>query len=229
MRYLGGKSRIASKLALAINEVRTGILYEPFCGGLSATVALKPEYASDLHRPLINTLLAFRGGWLPPEHISEDEYKAAKLLPPEDPLHGFCGFALSFGGKWYGGYAREGKRGERNFSRDGIRSIQRKLAAISDTYLTCHDYRETPASPGDTIYCDPPYRGTTRFSGTEAFDHDTFWAWCRDKAACGINVLVSEYTAPDDVSVLKEFPSRIDLQTSDSRSPLTTEKLFWVR
>jgi len=61
MRYCGGKSRIAGWLAEQIAPFRAGRrLVEPFCGGLSATVALQPQLASDASVPLIHLIRACR-------------------------------------------------------------------------------------------------------------------------------------------------------------------------
>jgi len=61
MRYLGGKFRIAKKLAPIILELAKGrTLIEPFCGGLSMTEQLHPVYASDASVPLISLIQAVR-------------------------------------------------------------------------------------------------------------------------------------------------------------------------
>lgn len=58
MQYLGGKSRIAKHLAAEIDRVRKPgeWIWEPFCGGLSMTVALSkngPVWATDANPALI--------------------------------------------------------------------------------------------------------------------------------------------------------------------------------
>ena len=61
MRYLGGKFRIAKKLAPIILELAKGrTLIETFCGGLSMTEQLRTVYASDASVPLISLIQAVR-------------------------------------------------------------------------------------------------------------------------------------------------------------------------
>ena len=46
------------------------------------------------------------------------------------------------------------------------------------------------------IYCDPPYRDTTKYA-TSYFDYDKFYAWCKEMTKTNI-VLISEYWMPED-------------------------------
>ena len=60
------------------------------------------------------------------------------------------------------------------------------------------------ASPGWAIYADPPYANTTGYKGVGAFDHTAFWRRCREWQAAGVDVFVSEYSAPPDVPAVVE-------------------------
>ena len=52
-----------------------------------------------------------QSGWTPPDVITKEEYKYIREHKDENPaLTGFVGFGCSFGGKWFGGLARN-KRG----------------------------------------------------------------------------------------------------------------------
>ena len=71
--------------------------------------------ANDVHKELIHMWNALRGGWTPPEYISESEYKNVKENKDKYPSYyvGYVGFHSTFGGKYFGGYAR-------SFKSDGI-------------------------------------------------------------------------------------------------------------
>ena len=47
-----------------------------------------------------------------PFQLMEEEYKNLKTSEPS-ALRGFVGYFLSFGGKWFGGYAPKYQRGDR--------------------------------------------------------------------------------------------------------------------
>lgn len=86
MQYLGGKSKIAKWLCAAIAPVRRGReFWEPFCGGLSVSVALSesgPGLVSDANHALIALYRAVAAGWDPPSTVSEDDYKRARARYP---------------------------------------------------------------------------------------------------------------------------------------------------
>ena len=61
-------------------------------------------------------LNAVKHGYDLPESVSEQEYKYIREHKDDDPaLAGFVGFGCSFGGKWFGGYARD-NRTSRNYA-----------------------------------------------------------------------------------------------------------------
>jgi len=221
MYYLGGKHRIAKLLAAEIIPRVQGRLFEPFHGGMSSTVALQPTYASDCFEPLTRLVSALRAGWEPPDFVTEETYNSVRGAGT--PLESFAGFCCSFGGKWFGGYARGKKR---NYAMDGKRSLAKKIAATRNVKFTHRDYFWTPARFGDTIYCDPPYAGTTKYKGTKDFDHAVFWDWCNWQASRGVLVFVSEFSGPPWY-VLREFKSKSDMHTI-KREQCTIEKLFML-
>lgn len=199
MQYLGGKHRIAKELARIIAP--RGPWLEPFCGGQHMSVALAeyaPGVSGDVNAVLISLYRAVRAGWQPPETVSRETYASARVLPDSDPLKAFAGFGCSFGAKFFGGYA---PRSDRNYAAQARRALLRDAAALAAArvHLTCASFFDYSIQDCvDVLYCDPPYRGTTGYS-TGAFDHDAFWSRCREWAAAGVRVYVSEYTAPGDM------------------------------
>lgn len=206
MQYLGGKSRIAKHLAAEIDKVRKPgeWIWEPFCGGLSMTVALSkngPVWATDANPALIALYQAVRDGWDPPTEVSRETYQAAKALPDSNPLKAFCGFGCSFGGKWFGGYGKgtwgaTGKARNRwytqcEMSRNALIRQSQQVASVD-----CVDFLSVVPRPTRMrLYCDPPYRGTTAYAALPPFNSDVFVSriigWSRFT-----DVWVSEYDFP---------------------------------
>ena len=198
MQYLGGKAKLAKEITRVIlaREAERSILIEPFCGGCSITEQLAPHFActlaSDAHPDLVMMWDAVRQGWLPPEELPEETYRALRSAAP-CPLRGFAGFACSFSGKWFGGYARC-NRGD-DYTAAGRNSLKRKAPVLQSCVLTCHEYDCAPIIPGAVMYLDPPYASTTGYS--VEFNSAKFWQWAGRCRAAGARVYVSEYEAPD--------------------------------
>jgi len=226
MRYIGGKHRIAKLLAGSIlPHVRDRRLIEPFCGGMSATVALQPQFVSDACSPLIRLINSVRGGWEPPAEVSEQMYQEALGGDHNNPLTFFILQGNSYGGKWRGGYARDARR---NATGDSTRALIRKVGATMSTIFTNACYWDWTPGPGDVFYCDPPYRGVTNGYATGPFDSDAFWDWVRDGAQRGALMFVSEFQGPDWATVHVEYPSRTDLRKREGGEQKTVEKLYIV-
>lgn len=196
MQYLGGKSRISKRLAEVIDSVRHPgqWVWDAFCGGLSMSVALSkkgPVWSTDACVPLISLYQAVQSGWEPPTEVSLEEYRAAKALPDTDPMKAFCGFGCSFGGKWFGGYARGGNR---SYALTSGNVVKRQLAECGA--LACVDFMSVQPQACDVIlYLDPPYAGTTGYDGAPPFNSSAFvqrvQEWSRFT-----HVFVSEYSFP---------------------------------
>src|SRR5688572_3668904 len=196
MRYPGGKTRAIAGIVSAIKASGAeGPFWEPFCGGLGASPGLVAEFGpglhSDVNAALIALYRAVGDGWQPPERVSEAEYVAARSLPDTNPMKAFCAVAGSFGGKWFGGYARgEG----RNFFAEGRRALLRDVPQLSRPFVA--SFLAAPIVDGlGFLYCDPPYAGTLPYRGAPPFDSAAFWARAEQwSAVCP--VFVSEYAAP---------------------------------
>jgi len=228
MQYLGGKHRIATMLAAYLESRRHGRLFvEPFCGGLSVTAAMTgPRVAVDAHAGLLVLYDAWRGGWRPPERVTEARYDELRRNQDlRDPLTTFAGFGLSFGGKWFGGFAR-GAAG-RNYQENATRSLNKKIARCQDVLFGCADYRRLRPTSEHLVYCDPPYESTTSYSGVDRFNHAEFWATVRSWARAGVTVLVSEYQAPADFTLVWEVLRNLAMQSTQAR--VRAERLFEYR
>jgi DNA adenine methylase len=130
--------------------------------------------ASDACVPLVNMWRAARAGWVPPTELSKEAWQAAKQLPDTDPLKAFAGFACSFRGLWFSGYAG-GYVGP--VSRHGAVAASEVIVrdAPAPFDVICIDFlAQQPRQLGWLIYCDPPYAGTSGYIATAAFDSAAF-------------------------------------------------------
>ena len=230
MQYFGGKFKIAKQVAEIINANLIGpapVYYEPFCGALNITQYIKPEalrIASDYNEALIVLLKAVQAGWLPPEHVSEEDYRALKQQAENTPLKAFAGFACSFGAKYFGGYARNTRRGGDNFAARGRRTLLKKFGALKGVTFWHQNFMNLNPLPGAVIYCDPPYANTTGYT-TGAFDSAAFWEKVRSLSATNL-VIVSEYVAPADFTEVAAFNTDLSIRGANGVRAKRVEKLF---
>lgn len=231
MRYLGGKSRTANQIAGYIHTILepNQTYYEPFCGACWVTSRVRANrmYASDANSQLIAMWQALQNGWIPPTHISEDEYNAAKNGKYADQPHleAFIGFGCSFGGKWFGGYARDNRN--RNYAFCASNALRDKLLSMYSVNYMSHSYNgELPPHDNMLIYCDPPYSNTTGYGAVGDFDSAAFWRWAQDMTLDGHTVVVSEYTAPAGWSCVVEMPTNTEIRTADNGRENRIERLF---
>lgn len=228
MRYLGGKSRLAKKFAPILDAAlleRDGNFVEPFVGGFNIIPALsrvREALCCDIHEGLIGMYQALQNGWEPPENISEEEYQVAKERRATDPRSVFMSFASSYGGKEWGGYARgEG----RNWTDESRRSLLHKATHFEGVEFRSFRFEDLPKTAPAVYYCDPPYRGTTKYK-TGNFCHETFDLWCENRVAVGHIVFVSEFDAPSHWSAVWEHVRRETTAKHNRRS--VTDRLYRV-
>lgn len=248
MQYQGGKSRIAKNIARAIYEVsrrkvtdsggycddNTSCIHggdcsfvSLFCG--SCAVESKMQgfsrvICNDKHKYLISLFRGVQSGYDLPESISEEQYRAIRNDKDVDPiLTGFVGFGCSFGGKWFGGYARN-KNGT-NYALQSKKSLLRDMATLKTAEFICSDYRNVPIPYGAVVYADPPYNNTTGYGG-EKFDTEEFWRYMRLIAQTHHQVFISELQAPKDFICIWEKPFTRTLDRNKDNQFRVTEKLF---
>ena len=224
MQYLGGKSRIAKQISKILNENKRETFVSLFCGACSieSLVEIENKILNDQHSYLIAMLQDLQNGRLFPEEITEDQYRQIKDKLDEDKgLSGFVGFGCSFGGKWWGGYARQ-KKGL-NYALTAKRSLSKKLDGIKSAKIYNRDYRSVEVPDNSLVYCDPPYKGTTAYSNSKEFDHEEFWNYCRELSKNNL-VFISEISAPEDFIAVwsKDFTRNLDASVVFT----SVEKLF---
>ena len=222
MRYFGGKARLAKPISSFLKSERaSGQLYvEPFLGAGSVFSLMEgPKQGSDTVVDLIEMWQALQDGWIPPKDVSKEEYIAARegLITGAD--RAFIGFGCSFGGKWFGGYAKT--KDNRNYATNAHNSLMKKVPTIQEAEFSVDNFFDLDCS-NCLVYCDPPYSGTTKPGTRTSFDVPKFWDKVRDLSLTNV-VFVSEYEAPEDFAVVREKEVRLDMQTTDNKR---VERLF---
>lgn len=230
---MGSKNRIAKYLLpIILKNRKEGQWYvEPFVGGANMIDKVDGNrIGADSNEYLIEALLLIRDNPESiPNIITEDMYKQLQKAKSVNGITGFTAFAMSFGGKFFGGYRRD-KAGTKgclaNMETQTRRSkkaaiLQSKL--LEGVYLYKRAYNELQIPPNSIIYCDPPYRGTTKYK--DQLDYNHFYQWCRDKKAEGHIIFISEYDMPDVFTCVWQ-KEQVSSLTADTGSKRAIEKLF---
>jgi len=232
MKYMGSKNRHAKEiLEIVLKDRHPNQWYvEPFVGGANVIDKVTgPRIGNDSHYYLIELLKAVQNGWEPPDEVTELTYSTFRTLypnvsigHPDAAMIGYIGFALSYGGKWFGGYRRD-KIGKRNYSLEAKRNLLKQAPNLQGITFVHGDYTDLVIPDGSIVYCDPPYSGTTPYNDT-AWDVEDFWNWVR-KISLKNQVFTSEYNAPEDFECIwsKEVNNTLVKDTGSKRG---TEKLF---
>lgn len=239
MRYVGSKNKLSKELAPIIqkyidkNNIHTYI--EPFVGGANMIdkIVCKKRYGFDLHKQLI-ALLKYTQTNLNdiPDKILEEEYKKVKNNKDEydDWYLGLVGFCASFGAKYFGGYARDSKNDNSGkWSSGAIKNLKKQALNIKDVEFKCCSFLKINPDKvkNAVIYCDPPYRGTTKYK-TEDFPYENFYQWCKNISKNNI-VLISEYNMPDDFKCIWQHETKVLLDSNKSKNDdgnIRIEKLY---
>lgn len=228
---MGSKARIAKHiLPIILKDRKPDQWYvEPFVGGANAIDKVAGNrIGADSNKYLIAMLqhCEVQLSHDLPSRIYEEDYNHVKNNKDlySDFVVGHIGFNASFGGKWFGGYARPRKLS--GYDRDlicGKNSLIKKMNAVRGVKFIHSNYQDLEIPPNSIIYCDPPYEGTTGYK--DKFNHAEFWQWCRDKAKEGHQVFISEYNAPDDFICVWQQELNVSV-AKNGKHKRAIEKLF---
>ena len=238
MRYLGGKNKLSKELVPIIqryiNEDTKGYL-EPFVGGANIIdkIECDNKIGCDIHKELIALLNKAKDDVDDiPDYILEDEYKKVKNNKENYPdwYVGLVGFCASFGARYFEGYARDSKNDNTGkWSAGAIRSLKKQAPNLKGIEFYNCSFLDLPKDKINNcvIYCDPPYRGTTKYK-TEEFPYEEFYQWCRDMSKNN-TVLISEYNMPEDFTCIWEKETKVNFdsnRTSNDDKNKRIEKLY---
>lgn len=240
MQYMGSKNRLAKDLIPIIqsfiNEETKGYI-EPFVGGANVIdkISHHNKIGCDINIHLIELLKHVQKNTKDiPDFILKEHYDEVKNNKDKYELwyQGLIGFC-SFGNKLWGGYAKNsildisGERTKSYFS--NLKKQSPNLKGINFLNISFINLPKEKIK-NCVIYCDPPYRDTTKYK-TEEFPYDEFYDWCREMSKNNI-ILVSEYNMPEDFECIweKEHKTMVDSnkKTGDENN-IRIEKLFRLR
>ena len=235
MKYMGSKARHAKELLpIILKDHKPNMWYvEPFVGGANMIDKVPADIAPkrigcDSNKYLIAMWQAAQQGELTYDYVDPELYADVRENK-DDYQDGFVGWVAhccSYNGKWFGGFAgklvtKEGNT--RNYQDEAARAVQKQVALLGETVFKHKSVFDLSFPKPCTIYCDPPYAGTTKYK--DEFDHDKFYDWCRERKKEGHNIFVSEYWMPDDFVCVweKQVNSSLDKDTGSKKA---VERLY---
>lgn len=204
MVYQGSKNKISKYiLPILYKSLHDKDKYlEPFVGGCNIIdkIECDKKIGLDIHPQLIDLLIYCQNPEnILPTTISNDEYE--KVANNRDNYEswyvGLVGFCASFGGSFFNGYARTK---DRDIPAERIRNLQKQRSKLKGVNFFCESFLQIPTTIKNfTIYCDPPYINTKKYSND--FNYELFYSWCRELSKNN-NLFISEYTMPSDFKVV---------------------------
>lgn len=166
-------------------------------------------YAYDGSPDMILLWKSVKGNRFKKPEMNKNIWLTLKHSKPS-ALRAYAGFALSFGGQYFEGYAP--KYDNKNSDPDAYyndmayRSIIKRRSNLQHIELEHRDYKNHPKmieKGGYIIYCDPPYSKSThigRFGSSYQFDSEEFWTIVKKWKSWNNIVFVSEYDAPSSIA-----------------------------
>jgi DNA adenine methylase len=176
---------------------------------------------SDTSRALISMWQFFQDNpnFELPDVITEDEYNTVKKVrDPHDWRTAYYGFGMSFGSKFFGGYARN-KKGT-NYCSNLKRSIN-----LKHIKFVCCDFKELKIPKNSVVYCDPPYENRTKCHNFDNFNTEEFWQWCRYRVKLNNTLLVTGFVAPSDFVILHNWGDTV-VRHHSGKPPDDTQELL---
>ena len=230
LKYMGSKRRIVKEILPIMLKDRNGrAFYDLFVGGGNVIEKVDGlRFANDNNEYLIELFKYMQNSEFELPFVGEEMYMEIKNNKGNYPkwLVAYAGFQLSFGSVWFSTYRRD-KVGKRDYESEARRNLEKQTHLIRDVSFTCTSYENVEILPNSILYCDIPYKDTTKYPSSKWFDYDKFYDWCRRMSNLGHDVYVSEYSMPDDFQCLwqKEIVSSL---TPENNGKKGIEKLFHI-
>jgi len=240
MKYVGSKNKLRKELIPIIQQFiddnNISVYIEPFVGGANVIDKIKcaTKIGIDNNKYLIALLNHIKNHSLNVQTITEIQYLDVKQNKQSysDWFVGLVGFCATYGSKWFGGYARgfkADKKTLRDLPNEAIRNLIKQQPNLLDTTFIYGDFTITNEylKGKSVIYCDIPYKNSTKYLTSKSFDYNKFYVWCREKVSQGHIVLVSEYNMPRDFTCIWSKNHETTLQTIKHTKRI--EKLFILK
>lgn len=222
-----GSKRLISKyiLPIILKDRKPNQYYvEPFVGGgnsIDKVTGLR--IGNDINKYVIEALKLIRDN---PHILPKDQYETSRDMYKKiknneiivsDGIKGYYGFALSFSGKFFNGWCTS--KNNRDYIKEAYKNAIKQSPKLKGVKLICNSYDDFEIPNNSIIYCDPPYKNTTKYK-TQDLDYDKFWNWCRKKSL-NHKVFINEYNAPDDFECIWQKNRKECFNYN-----IVTEKLF---
>lgn len=168
--------------------------------------------------------------WLPKNRteFTDREYKKVRENKSKYKPYiiGYVGYAISFGGKWFGGYPKGNSN--RDYIREAYDHLNKQYNLLKDKDIEWHvgDYKNVNIPNNSIIYCDPPYKGTTKYK-SGFFNYEEFYNYCINKSSNN-EVYISEYDMPKPFKEIWNKEVKCTLR-NDSNNEIRVEKLFTIK
>lgn len=225
MKYMWSKNRIAKYLLpIILKDRKPNQWYvEPLVWGANMIDKVEGNRIGADINPYNILLFTWIQKWkIPPDNVTEEEYKQAQKTKNMDFLTAFIWYWCSYSWKWFGWYARwnNTKWEPRNYCLESKKNILKQKQWIEWIKFIHSSYQDLEIPKESIIYCDIPYKGTTKYK-TGWFDYEHFYNWCREKKKEGHTIFISEYNMPDDFKCVWQQEL-----TNNLNNKKATEKLF---
>ena len=232
MKYMGSKRRVAKEiLPIILKDRQLKQWYvEPFVGGGNLIENVSGHcIGADNNKYIIALLKYVQNNDLNNiEYIDEEKYMHIKNNKDlyDDYIVGFAGFGLSFGDKFFRGFARN-KKGT-DYFRATLNNLKKQQEKIKHINFIHSDYKDLNIPDNSIIYCDPPYKRTKKYY-KQKFNYEEFYEWCIKKHNEGHKVFISEYEMPEN-RFKSIWEKEIRLTINKLYQPIKkVEKLFIIK
>lgn len=229
MRYLGGKKRLGNYLSPIVKSYlkHDSIYIEPFVGGLGMFSYMVdiPNLiiANDIDTELIAFWQMIQLGYIPPKDITKEQYYEYKDNTDKPYERAFVKYFCSFGGKEWGGYARNAKN--YNYAKQASASALKEKYAKNIVWYSL-PFQKLPIleSSHCVYYLDPPYKNTTKYK--KKFDFNKFDEWVKKLKNIGHTVIISEYSLPYG-EIVWQKEKKVTFHSKKSKN--VVEKLYKIQ
>lgn len=104
-----------------------------------------------------------------------------------------------------------------------LSTLQMRRSEDKSLYITATGvtYHEVEIKPNSVVYCDIPYRSTSKYNEID-FDYDKFYEWCLSQKE---PVFISEYEMPKDFICIAAKHKTVSLCATDN-SGKSVERIF---